>query len=65
MGSFGSFWVGDNAQGRNLSNLNVWVPEVKKFKFGSVEKWGVDAEMSPYLRRYTYLVKEVLYIEEM
>ena len=38
--SFGSFWVGDNAQGRNLSNLNFWVLKVKKFKFRNVEKMG-------------------------
>ncbi len=29
------------------SNLEVW------------KKWGVNVEMSPYLRRYKYLVKEV------
>ncbi len=40
MGSSGSFWVGDNAQGRNWSNLNFWVPEVKNVNFGSVEKMG-------------------------
>ncbi len=26
--------------GRNLSNLNPWVPEVANVKFGSVEKMG-------------------------
>ncbi len=41
-GSFGSFWVGDNAWERNLSNLNFWVSEVKKIKFGSVEKKGCE-----------------------
>ncbi len=46
-------------QGRNLSNLNVCVSEVKKVKFGSAEKWGENVEMSPYLRIYKYLVKEV------
>ncbi len=48
-----------NVQGRNLPNLNFWVSEVKKVKFGSVEKWGVNVEMSLYLRRHKYLVKEV------
>ena len=57
LGSSSSFWVGDNARGRNLSNLNFWVPKVKKFEFGSAEKNGVW--MSLYLRRYKYLVKEV------
>ncbi len=42
MGSFGSFWVGDNAQERNLSNLNFWVSEVKKVQFGSAEKMGCE-----------------------
>ncbi len=55
----GSFWARDNVWGRNLSNLNFWVPEVRKFKFGSAEKMGVDIEMSLYLRRYNYLVKEI------
>ncbi len=27
-------------RGRNLSNLNLWVSEVKKVKFGSAEKMG-------------------------
>ena len=31
------FWVGDNAQGRNLLSWIFWVHEVKKFKFGSME----------------------------
>ncbi len=39
-GLFGSFWVGDNARGRNLSNMNFWVSEVKKVKF-EVWKNGV------------------------
>ncbi len=30
--------MGDNAQGRNLSNSHFWVSEVKKVDFGSVEK---------------------------
>ncbi len=38
----GSFWVEDNAQGRNLSNLNFWVSEVKKVKFGSADKMGCE-----------------------
>ncbi len=42
LGSFGSFWVGDNVQGRNLSNLNFWVSEVKKVIFGSAEKMGCE-----------------------
>ncbi len=42
LGSFASFWVGDNAQGRNLSNLNFWVSEVKKVKLGSAEKMGCE-----------------------
>ncbi len=37
MGSFGSFWVEDNARGKNLSNLNFWVSQVKKFKLGSAK----------------------------
>ncbi len=41
-GLFGSFWIGDNAQGKNLSNLNFWVSEVKKVKCGSVEKMGCE-----------------------
>ncbi len=43
LGSFRLFWFilgWDNAPGRNLSNLNFWVPEVKKVKFGSAEKMG-------------------------
>ncbi len=46
-------------QGRKLSNLNFWVLKVKKVKFRSVEKWGMDAEMSPYLSWYKYLVEKV------
>ncbi len=42
LGSLGSFCVGDIAQGRNLSNLNFWVSEVEKVKFGSVEKMGCE-----------------------
>ncbi len=45
LGSFGLFWfilVWDNVQGRNISNLNFWVSEVKKVKFGSVEKIGCE-----------------------
>ncbi len=34
LASFGSFWVGDNSWGRNLSNLNFCIPKVEKFKFG-------------------------------
>ncbi len=41
-GLFGSFWVGDNAQGKNLSNLNFWISEVKKVKLGSVDKMGCE-----------------------
>ncbi len=41
-GPFGSFWIGDNVRGRNLSNLNFWVSEVKKVKFGSAEKIGCE-----------------------
>ncbi len=40
LGSFGLFWVGDNAQGRNLWSLNFCVHEVRKFKFGSAENVG-------------------------
>ncbi len=42
LGSCGSFWVGDYAPRRNLSNLNFWVSEVKKVNFGSVEKMGCE-----------------------
>ncbi len=38
--------------------MNFWVSEVKKVKFGSVEKWNVNVEMFQYLRRHKYLVKE-------
>ncbi len=38
----GSFWVGDNARGRNWSNLNFGVSEVKKVKFGSEVKMGCE-----------------------
>ncbi len=41
LGSFGLLWFilgWDNARGRNLSNLNFWVSEVKKVKSGSAEK---------------------------
>ncbi len=38
-------------------NLNFWVSEVKKVKFRSVKKWGVNVEMSPQLRRHKYLMK--------
>ncbi len=40
-------------------NLNFWVSEVKSSNLEVQKKWGVNVEMSPYLRKYKYLVTEV------
>ncbi len=61
-GSFGlfvSFLVGDNVWGKNLSNLNFWVPEVRSSNLEVQKILGAGVEMAPYLRKYKYLVKEV------
>ena len=55
LGSFGSIWVGDHAPGRKFK---FWVLQVKKFKFESMEKWGMNIEIGLYLSLYKYLVKE-------
>ncbi len=58
LGSFGSFWAGDNVWGRSLSNSNFCITEVKKFKFESVDKVWCKCRNVSISQKHQYLFCE-------